>query len=102
VHMSKTPPLKNGLLVFWVGVFAALKVEYGRPYQFAATAVHAFLNEEFCLGFQSNTRLRLVIVRPIEAAHVEVNRLHGGVDGIYRNLLSSNCDCVGYPSRHSG
>ena len=59
-----------------VRIITALKIKRCRPKKMTLSFLDLVLNKKFRLSFKTNTRLRLIVIRTIEAAHIQVNSYH--------------------------
>ena len=55
-----------------VGIVAAFKVKRRRPNELAFIVFHVLLQQHFRFGFQTYSRLSLIVLGTIEATHVEI------------------------------
>ncbi|KFB73281.1 MAG: hypothetical protein AW09_001458 [Candidatus Accumulibacter phosphatis] len=63
-------PFPYRLHMLFKRISGILEIHRRRPQQLAFAIANSLLNNQLGLSFQSNPRLRLIIVRPVEAAKV--------------------------------
>jgi hypothetical protein len=84
----------NLLFSFLEWVPAVFAIQYVRPDEFIGSIARFFLNFQFCFRFKPYPKMRLIIIRTIEAAIIKVE-LHSNCAVIDRELFSPNDEFTG-------